>query len=129
MSMNPYEKGATPTSPQIHLDPRSGYMELRGNSLPEDPFAVYTPVLNWLREYVHAPAAKTQLELWLSYYNTSTSKILLLIFEVLEDVLRAGKSVEVRWHYQFEDEDMEEAGHEFSQTSLLPFTLVPEKQM
>ena len=129
MSLNPYELGATPTSPMVRMDPRSGYMEMRGNSLPEDPFSVYTPVLNWLREYAQTPAPKTQLELWLSYYNTSTSKILLLIFEVLEDVMRAGGAVEVRWHYQCDDEDMEDAGHEFSQASLLPFTFVPEKQM
>lgn len=122
----PFELAESRTTPYVHLDAASGHFEFVGSSLPENPFELYSPVLEWLESYVERPAPKTVLSLRFRYYNTSTSKVLLMIFEHLERVFRRGLEVEVRWYFHSDDEDMEEAGYEFSAGTALPFTFIPD---
>lgn len=107
--------------PRIVLNGDTGELLLEGKSMPENIMEVYRPVLDWVELYVKNPAASTILSVRLSYYNTSTSKILLTIIELLEGLFRKGHSVVVRWYFEEEDEDMEEAGLDLSVHTLLPF--------
>jgi hypothetical protein len=58
------------------------------------------------------------------YFNTASSKLLLDILMKLEEIHEAGHDVLIRWHYPEDDEDMEEAGEEYSDIVDVPFEQV-----
>ncbi|MBQ5513471.1 MAG: SiaC family regulatory phosphoprotein, partial [Bacteroidales bacterium] len=59
------------------------------------------------------------------YFNTASSKLLLDILMKLEQLSEDGNDVLVRWYYPEDDEDMQEAGEEYSDIVDVPFEQVP----
>jgi hypothetical protein len=114
----------TEDTPRIILDAENEILEISGRSLPEDVAVFYEPVLNWLREYAESPKEKTVLNFRLTYFNTASSKLLLDILMILEELKENGNDVLIRWHYPEEDEDMEEAGDEYADIVDVPFEKV-----
>lgn len=120
-----YELVGTNEDPAIAFDAQTGILEIAGNSMPENPLAVYAPAMEWLRSYVSSPAQRTSVRFRLKYYNTSTSKIIINILDLLGEVRRSGHEIEVSWYFTPGDEDLEEAGYEFSENCIIPFRVVP----
>ena len=114
----------TEDTPRIILDAENEIMEISGRSLPEDVADFYEPVLNWLKEYSESPKEKTIFNFRLTYFNTASSKLLLDILMILEELKDNGNDVLIRWHYPEEDEDMEEAGDEYADIVDVPFEKV-----
>ncbi|HNS30127.1 MAG TPA: DUF1987 domain-containing protein [Tenuifilaceae bacterium] len=111
----------TNETPRIELDKVKNIFEISGTSLPEDVVQFYTPVLTWLNQYSSNPNEKTVVKFSMDYYNTSSSKMILKILELLKDVYRKGFDVEIHWHYLEDDEDIIEAGEDYSETIKIPF--------
>ena len=112
----------TDDSPRVVLDKESGVFEISGKSLPEDVSAFYEPVLEWLRGYSGDPNESTAFDIRLTYFNTASSKLILDILVILEEMVLEGKTVNINWHYPEYDEDMKEAGIEYSEMVDVPFT-------
>ena len=85
----------------------------------------YQPVFDWLDEYAEAPLDKTVFDFKLSYYNTATSKILMMLMQRLEELANDGNDVLVRWHYPEDDEDMQESGEDYSEMVDVEFEFMP----
>ncbi len=111
----------TDESPKVTMDKENGILEITGKSLPEDVSAFYEPVLKWLNEYKKQPADLTILTIKLSYFNTASSKLLLDILMVLEEMYEEGNKILVKWYYPDYDEDMKDAGVEYSEMVDVPF--------
>lgn len=109
-------EGADDT-PKIILDKTNGIFEISGRSLPEDSAEFYKPVLEWLGEYAGAANPSTDFMFKLEYFNTASSKLILDILSALENV----SGTTIHWYYHEDDEDMEEAGQEFSELVEIPF--------
>ena len=107
--------------PTVYLDAASNTFEISGRSLPEDVNAFYSPIVAWMDKYNQSPNPKTIFSFKLVYFNTASSKMLLDILMKLEDLLKAGKEVKVKWHYAEDDEDMKEAGEEYADIVDVPF--------
>ena len=122
-----YEVKGTPETPAIRLNAARGRLEIEGSSMPENSQAFYAPVLAWLQGYIAHPASRTSLIFSMKYYNTSTSKILLQVLSLMETLFRSGAEVEVCWKYDLEDEDMEECGYEYAESTVVPFRMQPER--
>jgi len=114
----------TEDTPRIILDAGTETLEISGRSLPEDVTSFYEPVLNWLNEYAGHPNKKTIFNFKLTYFNTASSKLLLDILMVLEEIRENGHDVLIRWHYPEDDEDMAEAGEEYADIVDVPFEQV-----
>ncbi|MBN1182985.1 MAG: DUF1987 domain-containing protein [Bacteroidales bacterium] len=110
--------------PNIILDKDKNIFEFSGRSLPEDAEEFFRPVLNWIDAYVQIPNESTKLEFRMDYFNTSSSKSILEILEKFENILDAGKAVKVIWYYNNMDEDMLEAGQDYSKMVRLPFEFI-----
>jgi hypothetical protein len=113
----------TEDTPNVILDAGSNIIEFSGRSLPEDVVTFYSPVLQWIEEYAKAPSEKTEVVFRLEYFNTASSKILLDILLKFEDIMNDGHEVVVQWYYQEDDEDMQEAGDEYSEIVDIPFEM------
>lgn len=119
--MNTLRIEPTDDSPQVILDKENSVFEISGKSLPENVLEFYRPVMDWLQEYRKDPGPKTGLTLKLIYFNTASSKMILDILMVLEEMAEAGHEVVVRWMSLKSDEDMQEAGKEYEEMVDVPF--------
>ncbi len=104
----------TDDCPSVLLDKSNNKFEISGKSLPEDVVFFYQPILDWLEEYKEAPLDKTIFDFKLVYFNTASSKMILDVLLVLEEIKEEGKDVLVKWHSLSKDEDMQEAGEEYA---------------
>lgn len=111
----------TDDSPMVIFDQENQLFELSGKSLPEDVVDFYQPLLDWLTEYRVKPLAKTVLNLKLTYFNTASSKMIMDILLIFEEMVEAGHEVVIRWHSLRSDEDMQEAGKEYEEMIEAPF--------
>jgi SiaC family regulatory phosphoprotein len=107
----------TEDTPKIILDRNNGIFEISGRSLPEDSAEFYQPILDWLDEYGKNPNPETVFIFKLEYFNTASSKLILDILSKLETIT----NTTINWYFHEDDEDMEEAGTEFSDLVELPF--------
>lgn len=109
----------TEDTPKILLDKSNKIFEISGRSLPEDSAEFFQPVIDWLDEYGKDPLDETVFDFKLEYFNTASSKLILDVLTCLEDI----DGVRVVWYYYEDDEDMEEAGEEFSELVDVEFQL------
>ena len=115
--MNRLEIAGTEDTPKIILDKNEGLFEISGRSLPEDAAEFYHPIISWLEEYSKAANATTAIHIKLEYFNTASSKLILDVLTKCEKI--AGSKV--IWFFAEDDEDMQEAGEEFSELIEVPF--------
>lgn len=103
---------ATLKTPKVSVNFDEGKILLAGISIPEDPYAFYSPVNEKITEYLNTPQKTTRLEFKLEYFNTSST---LVIRNLIRDLSQHSDKTDlvVKWYYEEYDEDMKEAGDEF----------------
>jgi len=111
----------TDDSPQIILDQEDNHFELSGKSLPENVVDFYQPVLDWLNTYSEVPLSKTIFNIRLIYFNTESSKLIMDILLIFEEMVAEGHDVLIRWYSLRSDEDMQEAGKVYEEMIGVPF--------
>lgn len=112
----------TKTSPEVILDTEQGFVEIIGESYPENAIAFYKPVFDWLNAAMNSKS-KIQVKFQLDYFNTSSSKVIMDILDSLQEYHDQNGKVRVLWLYKEDDDDMQETGEEFSSDLSLPFEL------
>ena len=123
--MEKIEITGTEDTPAIILDPENRLMSISGRSLPEDVSVFYKPVFDWLNELKESKRGDMVVEVKLEYFNTASSKILLDIFVILEEICDVTQDkAKVKWHYDQNDEDMLEAGEEYKEIVSIEFEMI-----
>lgn len=122
---------ASKSSPRIHFDPSAHVLEMRGESYPENAATFYAPVFTWLAAYLAGLGEEpVTVNLTISYFNSSSSKALMNLFDMLDDACRVGRRITVNWRYDPENETALECGEEFKEDVCdLPFNLVSFAQV
>ncbi|MDM8525188.1 DUF1987 domain-containing protein [Desulfococcaceae bacterium HSG8] len=107
----------TKYTPGISFDCKKNILEIIGESYPENIAEFYAPVFDWLEEYLGQLKDKQDviINMELVYFNSSSSKVLLDFFDLMEDAVGNGKNIKVNWIYEEEDEDTLEFGKEFQE--------------
>ena len=108
----------TERSPLVDFDFEQHRLRLEGESYPEDAAAFFGPLIAALERYLDGlrldpPASSVVLDLRLAYFNSSSAKAFMNIFQRLEAAARDGVAVLVNWHYQADDDTMMEFGEDF----------------
>ncbi|MEO5340061.1 MAG: DUF1987 domain-containing protein [Magnetococcus sp. MYC-9] len=106
---------ATHSSPEVSFCPRDEHFHIVGQSFVENTAKFYAPVLAWLKAYVQDPDfQRLQLTITLVYFNSSAFKVLMNLFDLLEETAKVqGKPIVVFWCYDQENEMAQEYGKEF----------------
>jgi len=105
-----------PYFPGVNFDFEGGKCDLYEESYMEEPYKFYKPILEWLKEFfIHKDCLEFNFRL--TYFNTSTSKVIVEILEILKKSQLAGKSVTVNWYMQNDDPDMLMEIHDFESDS------------
>ncbi len=119
----------TDHSPKVFFDPNELFFTIKGNSRPENADKFYSPVINWLEKFSAqrpATSAPLNIEIKLTYFNSSTIRYLTDIFRIVGNLHDDGMRVIIDWYVDSEDELIREAGQELSDISGLPFNFIEE---
>ncbi len=104
---------ATATSPEVDLRFDQHVLTIKGESYPENAAAFYAPIVQQLRAYLAArQGAGITVNIALSYFNSSSTKMLFSVFDALDQAAQAGNAIEVNWYHDEEDETIFEFGDE-----------------
>ncbi len=114
----------TPKTPTINFDMVSGYLEIKGRSIPENSIEFYKPLVEYLERYAQKPQGSTNVNIQLEYFNTSSSKCILDVFKKLEAIHKGGSTIIINWYYEQDDEDMLEAGEDYQAIINVPFKMI-----
>ena len=115
----------TEDKPWVILDSENSVFEIGGKSLPENSTEFYTPVLNWISEYVKEPNKITHFKCKIEYFNSSSARNLYEIFKVLEKIEQSVNEIKIIWYHEPGAKLMENKGHEFKTVLKLPFDVLP----
>jgi hypothetical protein len=105
----------------------AGSLLIKGRSIPENSIEFYKPLIDWIGEYGGAPQGKTEVNIQLEYFNTSSSKCILDVFKKLETL--SGSSITINWYYEEDDEDMLEAGEDYQAIVDIPFKMIEVEEL
>lgn len=122
--MEPIIIDGTTKTPAVKLDAENGILEIKGRSIPENSIEFYKPIVDWLEDYAKKPVKRTQVNIQLEYFNTSSSKCILDVLKKLESIYKAKNEVIINWYYEEDDEDMLEAGEDYESIIRVPFKMV-----
>lgn len=123
MSEQPLEVPPTRYTPAVILDPENCVFEFRGVSMPADAREFYGPIINWLTNYRFCDNKTSSINFYLDYFNTTSSKLLLELFLVLDKMYAKGAKVKIGWFYHEDDEELKEVGQEYAQLLRCPIEL------
>jgi hypothetical protein len=121
-------KGEAKT-PTIEFNYNNGELVISGRSIPENSIEFYKPIIEWLELLKVSDKDKVVLDIKLEYFNTSSSKCILDVFKKLEEIRGVGKDASIRWFFESDDEDMEEAGQDFSAIIKVPLELITVEEL
>lgn len=107
---------ATERSPEVSFDFANNVFLLKGESYPEDVKEFYGPPIVRLEEHLTSlEGAEVRFNFEFIYFNSSTAKVLMGLFELLDETAGRGNTVTVTWAYDADDDNMEELGEEFGE--------------
>jgi SiaC family regulatory phosphoprotein len=114
------------STPRILLDSDKKEFLIEGQSYPENSMSFYEPVIAWIKEYLSKENEEFLLKIRLLYINTSSTKAMFYIFDILEEAFKNGKNVKINWIYDSENEMAKETGEELLEDLTLPYTIVEQ---
>lgn len=123
--MNNLDIAQTNSTPAIAADWAAGTLYMRGDSYPENSFALFQPVLDWVQAYLAETDRVLQVELELLYINTSSVRALMDILDMLEEAYQnEHRGVSVTWYYARDNARVAELAAEFKEDCNFPFDIV-----
>lgn len=105
----------TGRTPAIDFDFDGGLLRLSGESYPDDVATFFGPVFAALRDYLTTPGGAVRFDIELVYFNSSSAKALMNMFQMLDQAAEAGCRLTVNWFYATDDDTMKEFGEDFSE--------------
>lgn len=108
-------------SPSVTMDKENALIEFEGKSYPENTFAFYRPITEWLKWYFKFPNEPiTTINFKLLYFNSATTQIIFEILDIIEE--SKNKNIKINWFYNKENtnafEDYEDYSEEFPQLNI-----------
>ena len=115
---------ATLKTPAVNFDANSGMMHITGKSIPEDTFLFYQALVNWFKVYLEKPNAITTFYCKLEYINTSSSKRIIHLLNMLQLATDQKKTLgKIKWKTEKEDDDMKDTGEEMKNMFTMSFEI------
>ncbi|MCP4756801.1 MAG: DUF1987 domain-containing protein [Proteobacteria bacterium] len=107
---------ATKYTPEILFDAENDVLEIRGETYPENTAEFYSPIFGWLDEYLERIQDQDiTVNLEINYFNSSSSKVLMDMFDKFEAAVKSGRTINLNWIYDKDNESALEYGEEFQE--------------
>jgi hypothetical protein len=123
---------ATEDSPLIKFDTASNHFIISGESRPENASKFYTPIVDWIVKFEETLLSKKEagidstltFSFKLNYFNSTSAKYIMDIIFIIKELVSKDYKINVEWHYDKRDDDMLDAGKEFSDLVGLDFSYI-----
>lgn len=131
--MNQLIINSTAESPEVNFDLKSRIFTIGGESRPENAGTFYKPIIHYISNLSFELALtnnETTNSLPLNfifkyaYFNSTSAKYIADIFKNISELIEKGNAVNIDWYYDKRDEDMLDAGTEFSELFNLKIQLL-----
>lgn len=94
-------------TPYVSLDPVNNVFEFKGDSYSQDPMEFYTPVIDWLKEFLPQNTQPITVNFRFTYFNTPTYPSMMEILQLLEKHhLEKKINISINWYVSTHDPDM-----------------------
>lgn len=114
---------ATKSSPKIEFEPEEQKLTIKGESYPEDSFSFYEEIFDLMERAVDK-YDEFELEIEVSYLNTSSTKSFMTLLDIAEQAYQEGNDIQVVWYYQEDNEHSYELALDFKSYLELPFDII-----
>ncbi len=111
------------STPRILFDDVNNLFNIDGQSYPENSSNFYEPVISWVETYLEKEDISFDLNVRLLYLNTSSTKAMFYLFDILEDAFKKGTKVSVNWFYNAENEVAKETGEDLLEDFQFPHNI------
>jgi hypothetical protein len=123
MQVNKLHILPTNNTPEILLNPE-GIIIIKGRGMVLDNTEITNKIMNWLDEYIGAPAEITNVNVAFEYLNTYCTTKLVSLLRKISQVSLQNKKYLIHWYYEDDDEDILERGEYISATLNIPVDFV-----
>lgn len=110
----------TKNTPEIILKPE-GMIRIKGRSIHENVTEFFSPVEDWVSNYIEKPADLTCVDISLEYFNSASAKVIIHLMQKLTYVTLKHRKFIFNWYYEDGDDDILERGEYFA--SVLDVTI------
>ncbi|AEX84677.1 hypothetical protein XO10_01480 [Marinitoga sp. 1135] len=115
----------TKSTPEINFDPEKRKLSIRGESYPENSFEFYNPIFKWLEDFFNEISDEEVIfEFEISYLNTSSTKSIMFILDILEEAYEENKKIKINWYYDEDNEFSYEIAENFMEDLNIPFEMI-----
>ncbi|MCP5050499.1 MAG: DUF1987 domain-containing protein [bacterium] len=108
----------------IDFNQETGILEMNGSSYPENALDFFNPIIRWVKDYIAHIKKPINMNIRLNYLNTSSTKCILDILEILDQYHQSGGQVKINWYYKAGDEDIKETGQELAEDFHFPISFI-----
>ncbi|MBR7887724.1 biofilm regulation phosphoprotein SiaC [Marinomonas sp. A79] len=122
--MNDLRIEGSASSPTVKGDWQNGVLYMEGDSYPENSYELYSEMITWVTRFLKDRSEPLTLELSLLYLNTSSIKVMMDMFDDMEECFQQGRAVAVNWYFDAENERVAELAEEFKEDCTFPFNII-----
>ncbi|QDX30841.1 DUF1987 domain-containing protein [Dickeya poaceiphila] len=115
----------TTSTPTVDFRFDTHQLSLSGESYPENAAAFYGPLIERVQHYLQTrldlqtrlatmttPPTRTDMHVSLPYFNSSSTKMLFSLFNILNQAAQKQLPIALHWYYDQDDDIAEEFGQE-----------------
>ena len=113
----------SPRTPLVEFS-TDGELKVEGRSTPENAVEFYEVLIAWIKDFKKKKPKKLEFHVSLEFFNTSSGKLLINIFKMVEKFKTDEFEPNIFWYYDENDEDMFQAGQDFQSIMKIPFHVV-----
>jgi len=114
----------TKSTPKVLYLENEKTLEISGESYPENSFTFFEPLFQWLETALPQLTYLT-LKVNIRYMNSSSTKCLLDVLDLLVDAQARGTRVSVLWYYEAGNDRALDLAEEFREDLTLSFEIIP----
>ncbi len=108
--------------PGIIYYPSTRMLEIFGRSIPENPEQIFSRLDEWITTHFQQENS-LKVKIFLEYINSGSSKYLFSVLRRFTGYKVEGKSVEMIWLYEEDDEAMLDLGEHYRDSAGIPLTI------
>lgn len=114
-----------PYYPAVNFNSETGVCVISGESYMEEAYKFFIPLIDWIKEYTLDEKKPLTMEYKLTYFNTSSSRLILDMLDLFKKYISAGGEVVINWFFDEEDPDMKDEIEDFEIESGVKINLLP----
>lgn len=108
---------ASASSPEVDFRFEQRVLSLKGESYPENAAQFWGEIIATMRRFLDDDQAGAAIvvNVALSYFNSSSTKMLFSLFDALNEKAEAGTEVVLNWYHDEDDDTIFEFGQELQE--------------